>query len=379
MILMRVDYPGHDATGPVRSLRAIMDALGDDFELSVIAFDRKFGEPQPREPFTGWTAIPGGRRLRLRADVSWLMALREALSKEHYDVLWLNSVFDPILTLPALVLRRFGLIPHKPTILAPHGEFSTGALSFHRRRKKIYMSVLRTSGLLANVSFQATGPAEAIDIARFGFADRTLLARNIPAYFDAPTSKHSTASPLKVVFLSRLTPMKNLQFALAVLSRVSCQVEFNVYGPAVDTDHVDACRAQAQQMPANIKVRFMGECPHRDVPSTLSEHDLFFLPTRGENFGYAIYEALMSGVPVLISDRTPWRGLQNANAGWELPLEDPEAFVQTIEAYATSSVNVRSTYRTGARAYAEQWFRESGAVTETKQMLQSAIKADVNA
>ena len=35
----------------------------------------------------------------------------------------------------------------------------------------------------------------------------------------------------------------------------------------------------------------------------------FLLPTGGENFGHAIFEALSCGVPALISDRTPWRDL----------------------------------------------------------------------
>ena len=35
-------------------------------------------------------------------------------------------------------------------------------------------------------------------------------------------------------------------------------------------------------------------------------HDLFVFPTLGENFGHVIYESLMCGTPVLVSDNTPW-------------------------------------------------------------------------
>ena len=63
-----------------------------------------------------------------------------------------------------------------------------------------------------------------------------------------------------------------------------------------------------------------------EVLSALSGHDLFFLPTLGENYGHVIHEALLSGSQVLLSDQTPWRGLTEAGLGWDLPLEGKGAF-----------------------------------------------------
>ena len=59
---------------------------------------------------------------------------------------------------------------------------------------------------------------------------------------------------------------------------------------------------------------------------TLAAYHLFLLPTRGENFGHVILEALSAGCPVLISDQTPWRGLESSGIGWALPLTEPERF-----------------------------------------------------
>lgn len=55
------------------------------------------------------------------------------------------------------------------------------------------------------------------------------------------------------------------------------------------------------------------------------------LPTKGENFGHAIFEALNLGKPVLISDQTPWRNLSAAGAGWDLPLDSQDAFVEALQ------------------------------------------------
>ena len=42
-------------------------------------------------------------------------------------------------------------------------------------------------------------------------------------------------------------------------------------------------------------------------------------------------EALSAGRPLLISDRTPWRGLEQEHAGWDLPLERPAGFTEAVD------------------------------------------------
>jgi glycosyltransferase involved in cell wall biosynthesis len=55
------------------------------------------------------------------------------------------------------------------------------------------------------------------------------------------------------------------------------------------------------------------------------------LPTLGENFGHAIFEALSAGRPVLISNQTPWHNLASQKIGWDISLDRPKEFVKAIE------------------------------------------------
>ena len=60
----------------------------------------------------------------------------------------------------------------------------------------------------------------------------------------------------------------------------------------------------------------------------LGKHHVFLFPTLGENFGQVILEAMTAGCAILISDATPWRGLQEKGYGWELPLAQPNPLSQ---------------------------------------------------
>ncbi len=71
-------------------------------------------------------------------------------------------------------------------------------------------------------------------------------------------------------------------------------------------------------------MREHGPLPPDRVAEALRANHLLFLPTRSENFGHVILEALAAGCPVLLSDRTPWRNLARAGVGWDLPLDRPE-------------------------------------------------------
>jgi glycosyltransferase involved in cell wall biosynthesis len=105
----------------------------------------------------------------------------------------------------------------------------------------------------------------------------------------------------------------------------------------------------------------------------LAGYDLFLLPTRGENFGHAIFDALEVGLPVLISDQTPWRDLERIGAGWSLPLADPDRFAATIDRLAALEPSERDALRRSARSLAEVSLLESDAVARTRAMLIGAL------
>jgi len=109
------------------------------------------------------------------------------------------------------------------------------------------------------------------------------------------------------------------------------------------------------------------------VRPTLRKHDLFFFPTLGENFGHVIFESLAAGVPVLVSDQTPWRDLDQRGAGWVRSLEDVQGFANVIDAYANALPSERAQYSRQAHEFARSIAESSASVEANRALFQKAM------
>jgi len=145
----------------------------------------------------------------------------------------------------------------------------------------------------------------------------------------------------------------------------------DVYGVKEDAAYFERCQALISALPEYIKISFMGFTPQELLLKQIGSYNLFLAPTLDENYGYSIIEALGAGVPVLISDRTPWRDLEKYQAGWVVELENLARFSEILK-LAFNAGAEWSEYQQGARLYA----REQSSLTndaERYEMLFDAL------
>lgn len=342
--------PGFKAGGPVRSVANLVDHLGDDFHFRIITSDRDLGDDRPFEGIVRDEWVQVGKALVYYASprTMTMRGVCRIMRTTSHDLVYLNSLFATHSAIEPLVARKLGLVSRKPFIIAPRGQFSAGALGIKPIRKKAFIQAARLTGMLDQVTWHASSEYEAKDIeaALPQTARKIVVAPNLPAAVGAEMlAVERTPGPLRLVFLSRISPMKNLSFALQVLSLVKVPVAFHIHGPSEDTNYRAECDALAAALPGHIEVHWHGTANPVDVPSFMANADLFFLPTLGENYGHVIAEALSVGTPVLISDATPWRNLARAGVGDDLPLGDPGPFVAAIERAAAMSPAARQERR----------------------------------
>lgn len=261
-----------------------------------------------------------------------IKAVQGVIQQVKPAVIYLNSMFSKFFTIyPLLACRRI----HSTTkvVLAPRGMLRASALQFKAPKKKVYLSLFKLLGLHRHISFQATDDTEFTDIKKvFGQHATAFLAPNWPGYIPPyPGSINKRAGELRLVFVGRLHPIKNLDVLLDCLQPVQGNITLTVIGSEEDEAFAVRCRGIAAGFPVAIKVDFRGEIPNHQLPAIIAEHHIFVLPTQGENFGHAIFEALSIGKPALISDQTPWRGLSVHHAGWDLSLHEPHLFTAALQ------------------------------------------------
>src|SRR3546814_9883568 len=105
--------------------------------------------------------------------------------------------------------------------------------------------------------------------------------------------------------------MKNLLFCLEALARVHVPVVFTIYGPREDHEYWQRCEAAITALPSHVVAVYGGSIEPSDVVPALSRHDIFFLPTFGENYGHVIAEALEAGLRLLIRSEEQTSELQS--------------------------------------------------------------------
>jgi glycosyltransferase involved in cell wall biosynthesis len=307
------------------------------------------------------------------------------------DVIYINSFFSRPFSMAALLAwHSLGKGNQPGLILAPRGEFADGALHLKRLRKSLYMHLVRLLGGYRNVVWHASTLFEEKDILRqFSRTDEVTIAGPItgahraviataldmPSRSDQSTGQFPEKQPgtLKVVFLARVSRMKNLQYALEVVRGLRGQVSFTIYGPLEDKNYWADCQRLIADMPANILVRYGGAVEHNRVQATIGAHDIFLLPTLGENFGHVIYEALSAGCPVVISDRTPWRELEESGVGWDLPLDAPDSFRGVLQQCIDMTADGFRTLRCKAHTYAEEINSSTAILDQNRKMLNQGL------
>jgi len=307
-----------------------------------------------------------------------LQALRKTICAAEHDVLYLNSFFSPSFTIKPLLLRRLGLVPKVPVILAPRGELSAGALTLKAPKKRLYLILAKAFGLYRGLIWQASSKYEAENI-RCWLGDQVpvVTAPNLPAPSHGAEKqlhrREKVGGRLKVVFLSRISRMKNLRGALSMLKELKGEVEFNIYGPLEDVGYWKECQKVIRLLPQHIQVQYRGGIAHDEVADVLADYDLFFLPTLGENFGHVISEALLAGCPVLISDCTPWRSLQEKGVGWDLPLEQPERFIETLQDCIEMGAQEHDLLSRRARAFALEQAQDPALLDRYRRLFESVL------
>lgn len=373
-VLVFIDWylPGYKAGGPVRSLANMVDHLRDRIDFNIVTRNTEYTgtTPYPGVEYDRWTTLPGGERVWYASkEGTSRKAWKRILKEEPWDTIYVNGLYSWWYNILPLWLSRGAKAKR---VVAVRGMLAAGAIRQGALKKLLFLSVARLFDLYRGVLFQATKQDEVDDIRKLLLhRAKVAVAPNLPrmaAAHQAPIGKEPGA--LKLVSIARIAPEKNTLLAIESLEATQCRVDFNLYGPVYDRAYWAKCLRAIDELPERVQVTHHGAIPPNEVPGMLAAHHALFMPSAGENFGHTMLEALCTGRPLLISDRTPWKQLEAAHAGWDLPLDDKRAFTSAVDRLCNMDQAGYDQWAQGAFAMGKRYLADTSIGEASFKLLQ---------
>jgi glycosyltransferase involved in cell wall biosynthesis len=354
--------PAYKAGGPIRSCVNFSYAMSNDYNIYVITSNTDIGGEVLDVKSNQWIEYDKNIKVQyLDGENRTTDSLLKLIKEVNPNMIYLNSIFSFYYSIVPLYLFFRKKVDSK-IIIAPRGMLHKGAIQYKKLKKKNFLNILNLLGITKQLYFQATDEQEKFDIQYHLKVDENKIniIPNFPQSKLIPLSiLPKLKNQLKLVFVSRVAPKKNLFFFIKQLKSQNANIELSVYG-GIEEGYWDECLEVITTLPKNIRINYEGSIEHSEVDKILQNNHFFILPTFGENFGHAIFEAFAAGRPVIISDQTPWQNLENQEVGWDIALDNQQKWLEAIEYAANMEQEEFDEWCRNAWDYAHDFIHHSG-------------------
>ena len=352
LLLYPYYWPHYKAGGPVQSLYNLAALFKNKAAFYFVSLDKDIDGRPSEHPLklNGWSLGPHDESIFCTSFISPL-AIVKLIREVKPDIILINGIFHWHTSFFGLLI---GKVLGSRVIISPRGMLQEWALKRGKLKKLLFLRALKLL-VSKNEDWHATDEQEEKDIYKiFGLGQRVHIASNIPRPLGELTSVPfpDQRGKIRLVFLSLINPNKNLHLVIDAVNEGEGKFTLDIYGPVIDSNYWQLCQHKINHSPW---ISYKGAVPPWEVSKILQGYHFFVLPTQGENFGHAIFDALSSGVPVVISDRTPWKELDSYEAGFYLNLEDSNPMQKAFEAISLLTSEQYDHYRMNSLRYATNY------------------------
>ena len=279
-----------------------------------------------------------------------------------FDLVHVHAVFNHASVAAAKACRRFGV----PYVVRPLGTLDPWSMKQKAARKRIFWSLAgkRMMQGSAAVHYTAAGEKTATEES-LGINHGQVIALGVEVDGSSPAKKAAEYLPALagfkyVLLLSRLDPKKGAEILIdAFRSLIHDEWRLVIAGDGAG-EYVSSLKQRAS---GSEKIVFTGWVEGEQKEVLLREASLFALPSRQENFGLSVMEAMARGVPVLVSPQVNLaREIEAANAGWVVERDALSDGLATVLADESERARRGEAAREFARAFS--WQRTARELAE---------------
>ncbi len=274
---------------------------------------------------------------------------------QDFDIAHIHACFSPVSTIAAAIARHH----HLPYIIRPLGTLDPADLRKKRILKLLYGWLLERPNLQKAAAVHFTSRIEAEVSRRFAVKTNDIIlpigVADCPPS-TSPKAKETDPENPRILFMSRLDAKKGLDLLIPCLETLHQQGQKFHFVLAGDNpqnaEYVKYIRQWVNTSEIGKHTIMPGFVRGEYKQYLLRQADLMVLPSAYENFGIVVAEAMMAGVPVLISDQVYiWQEVLQAEAGWvcQFTLES------LLEQFKLALADAQERQRRGENAQKFAW------------------------
>jgi glycosyltransferase involved in cell wall biosynthesis len=298
---------------------------GVDVELHLLRQEQP-AWPRQTDHRLRWSVLPKGLWARLHC--LWNLGRADAPNA----VVHLHGIWNPWWALLAQFLSWRGM----PFVISPHGSLEPGALNIKRLKKRLALMLYQRRALRQASALVVTSEKEAQGLEALHLDVPIRIVPNGVQIFPVLNDQlHQEIDQFdtgtrKFLFLSRIHPIKGLPLLVRAWARVRQPGWRVVVAGNDEQGHLAEVKALTNALGVSDDFDFPGSAQGAIKQRLFAQADVFVLPTRSENFGIVVAEALGYGIPVITTHGAPWPGLLDKGCGWWCPITE-EALARCME------------------------------------------------
>jgi glycosyltransferase involved in cell wall biosynthesis len=194
------------------------------------------------------------------------------------------------------------------------------------------------------------------EIRQQGFKNPIAIIPNGIEIPNIQSREKRTTKLRRLLSLGRIHHKKGIDILLRVWARVEKKFpewELFIVGPD-DDGYLYEMQTLARDLKIE-RVTFPGPVYGEEKIRIYQSADLFILPTRSENFGMVVAEALANAAPAIVTKGAPWQGLESHECGWWIDIGESPLVECLKEALSMSKERLERCGLNG-RAWMERDF-----------------------
>lgn len=329
-------YPGLNYGGIATSRGNFIHSLGGKNSIYMITTNHDYHSTEIYTNISkGWNDYNNAKILYIDNKNFNNRFFEKIIRKIEPDIIYLSGTITSYFSFNYAILRC-AKKHNIPTIITPDGDMCNGAFRMKIIKKIIVAAYCRLFRVYKKSYFQVTHFEEKCNLHKYlGINDNKIIyLPNLPYIHTTIGKKNKVKGILKLIFVSRIHPQKNLDIALRAVIQAKTKVHFDIYGPIENENYWNNCKKIIEKAPDNCEIYYKGALSQDKSRRICEQYDAFILPTQSENYCYSIEEALLCSCPVIISKgTTPWDDVDGV-AGYAIQLSDIELFTKKIDLLA---------------------------------------------